>query len=54
MSRDAGLLSTWEMQFSDDMRERFERFDSRMYVSEKQWECLDRLESKLRRQDFID
>jgi hypothetical protein len=53
-SRDAGLLSDWETQFSDDMRERFERYGQRMYVSEKQWQSLDRLETKLRRQDLID
>jgi hypothetical protein len=53
-SRDADLLSDWEVQFSNDMRKRFERYGTRMYVSAKQWECLDRLEAKLRRQDFID
>jgi len=53
-SAAAGLLSEWETTFSTDMRERFERFGSRIYVSEKQWASLDRLETKLRRQDFID
>jgi hypothetical protein len=45
-SRDAGLLSDWEVSFSDDMRERFEKYGDRMYVSEKQWAALDRLETK--------
>jgi hypothetical protein len=45
----AGLLSDWEQTFSADMRERFERFGARMYVSEKQWAALDRLETKMRR-----
>jgi hypothetical protein len=53
-SRDAGLLSDWEVTFSNNMRERLERFGARMYVSAKQWECLDRLEAKLRRQDFLE
>jgi hypothetical protein len=48
-SRDAGLLSDWEITFSNDMRERFERYGSRMYISEKQWTSLDRLETKMRR-----
>jgi hypothetical protein len=52
-SRDDELLSEWEVQFSNDMRERFERFGARMYVSEKQWAALDRLEAKLRRQDYL-
>ena len=52
--RDAGLLSDREVEFSDDMRARFERYGKRIYVSEKQWAWLDRLEEKLRRQDFID
>ena len=52
-SRDAGLLSEWEVSFSNDMRDRLEKYGSRMYVSEKQWASLDRLETKLRRQDFI-
>jgi hypothetical protein len=53
-SRDAGLLSDWEVTFSDDMRERFERYGWRLYVSERQWQSLDRLETKLKRQSFID
>jgi hypothetical protein len=35
------------------MRDRFERFGKKMYVSEKQWASLDRLETKLRRQDYL-
>jgi hypothetical protein len=52
-SRDAGLLSDWEATFSSDMEERFRRYGRRLYVSERQWGCLIRLEAKLRRQEFI-
>jgi hypothetical protein len=52
-SRDAGLLSEWETQFSNDMRERFERYGERMYISEKQWASLDRLETKMRRAGIL-
>jgi hypothetical protein len=52
-SRDAGLLSAWEVQFSDDMRDRFESWGSRMYVYPKQLAALQRLEVKLTRQDFL-
>jgi hypothetical protein len=53
-SRDDDLLSEWEVQFSDDMRERFAKHRDRLYISERQWSALDRLETKLRRQDYID
>jgi hypothetical protein len=53
-SRDAGLLSDWEATFSSDMEERFKRYGRRLYVSEGQWQSLDRLEAKLKRQNFID
>ena len=53
-SRDAGLLSDWEGTFSGDMQARFERYGRRLFVSERQWQSLDRLEAKLRRQGFID
>jgi hypothetical protein len=48
-SRDAGLLTDWEINFSNDMRDRFETYGNRMYVSEKQWAILDRLETKMHR-----
>jgi hypothetical protein len=53
-SAEAGLLSEWEEAFSTDMLERFKKYGNRMYVSEKQWASLDRLEANLRRQNFID
>jgi hypothetical protein len=53
-SAEAGLLNDWERTFAADMLERFERYGERLYVSEKQWSVLDRLEIKLRRQNFID
>jgi hypothetical protein len=49
-----GLLTEWEVTFSESIRERFRQYGSRMYVSEKQWSALDRLEEKLRRQDFLE
>ena len=52
-SMDAGLLNEWEVTFVTDMTERFNKFGSRIYVSEKQWAALDRLEAKLRRQEFL-
>jgi hypothetical protein len=33
-SRDAGLLTDWEVTFTNDMRERFERFGKTIYISE--------------------
>jgi hypothetical protein len=48
-SRDAGLLFHWEVSFSDDMRDRFEKYGSRIYISERQWAVLDRLETKMHR-----
>jgi hypothetical protein len=53
-SRDAEMLSDWEATFSSDMEECFKRYGRRLYVSERQWQSLDRLETKLKRQDFID
>jgi hypothetical protein len=51
---DAGLiLSEWEQQFLTDMYDRLEKYASRMYVSEKQWAMLDRLETKFRRVGLI-
>jgi hypothetical protein len=52
-SRDAGLLSDWEATFSSDMEERFKCYERRLYVSERQWQSLDQLEAKLKRQSFI-
>jgi hypothetical protein len=53
-SAAAGLLSEWEVEFSTSVRERFQIYGARLYVSEKMWTSLDRLETKLRRQDFMD
>jgi hypothetical protein len=53
-SAAAGLLTEWETTFSARMMDRFNEYGSRIYVSEKQWASLDKLEAKLRRQDFID
>jgi hypothetical protein len=52
-AKESGLLSDWEVQFSDDMRDRFNRFGGHMYVSEKQWAALDRLETKMRRAGIL-
>jgi hypothetical protein len=48
-----GLLTEWETIFAADMCERFGRFENRMYVSEKQWAVLDRLETKMRRAGIL-
>ena len=48
-SRDANLLTAWEIDFLNDMRDRFTTYGNRMYVSEKQWAVLDRLETKMHR-----
>ena len=44
LASQAGWLSVWEQIFSSDMLDRYKRYGSRMYVSEKQWAALDRLE----------
>jgi hypothetical protein len=48
-----GLLSSWEIAFSNNMRERFKAYGNRTYVSEKQWAALDRLETKMRRAGIL-
>jgi hypothetical protein len=53
-SANDGLLSDWEVTFSESIRDRFRKYGRKMYVSEKQWESLDRLETKLRCQGYLD
>jgi hypothetical protein len=52
-ARANALLSDWEETFLGDMATRFERYGARMYVSEKQWKVLDRLETKFRRAGIL-
>jgi hypothetical protein len=54
LSATAGLLSDWEVTFSESIRDRFQKYGPRMYVSQKQWESLDRLEIKLRRYGYLE
>jgi hypothetical protein len=49
-----GLLSDWEIDFTTGVRARFNDWGHRLYVSEKMWKSLDKLETKLRRMDLID
>jgi hypothetical protein len=48
-----GLLSTWEVDCAGSMRERFRTYGSRIFVSEKQWNSIDRLEEKLTRHGYF-
>jgi hypothetical protein len=49
----AGILTDWEEQFFESTHDRFKTYGNRMYVSEKQWVALDRLETKMRRAGII-
>jgi hypothetical protein len=49
----AGYLDTWFREFTNDMRARYERWGVSTFVSERQWECLNRLRAKLERGDFL-
>ena len=40
-------LSDWEANFCDDIRERVLEYAERTRISAKQWEVIDRIESKL-------
>ncbi|MGH6895757.1 MAG: hypothetical protein ACREJ5_04320 [Geminicoccaceae bacterium] len=52
-SRADGLLDGWFGDFSLDMSERFDRWGAQTFVSERQWELIDRLRSILERQDYL-
>jgi hypothetical protein len=51
---EVGALNEWEMNFSRSVRERFLRYGRRLHVSPKMWNALDRLETKLKFNEFID
>lgn len=36
-------LSVWEMDFVDDLRERFDQYGERMFLSERQLEWLEQI-----------
>lgn len=44
---DHSALTKWEADFMADQVERFKQWGSRMRISEKQWEVLDRVYDKL-------
>jgi hypothetical protein len=50
---DDGMLSQWEAEFTGSMRERVRKWGSRVFVSEKQWKSVDRLEEKLTSQGYF-
>jgi hypothetical protein len=52
-SKADGLLSGWFANFAEDMRERLDRWDRRTFVTERQWECINKLRSILERQDYL-
>jgi hypothetical protein len=53
-SKADGLLSGWFANFASDMQERLDRWDRRTFVTERQWECLNKLRSILERQGYLD
>jgi hypothetical protein len=48
-----GLLDGWFGDFAPGMRERLDRWGNRMFVTERQWECVEKLRSILERQDYL-
>jgi hypothetical protein len=40
-------LSNWERQFLDDIRDRFAEYGTRIKLSEKQLDVLERIENKV-------
>lgn len=49
----AGRLDGWFVQFVGDMAERLDHWGSATFVSERQWECLDKLRRILQRGGFL-
>lgn len=41
-----GSLTEWEIGFLDDMIHRVDKYQERVFVSDKQWEQLERMEGK--------
>jgi hypothetical protein len=48
-AQNASLLTQWETDWTDSIRERFAQYRAHLYVSEKMWAVFDRLETKFRR-----
>jgi len=40
-------LTDWEIEFIDDNLDRFEDFGDRTRISERQWEIIDKIATKL-------
>jgi hypothetical protein len=47
-SQANGILTDWERDWCDSLRERFKQYRNRLYVSDKMWAIFDRLEVKMR------
>jgi hypothetical protein len=52
-SKADGLLSGWFGTFAEDMQERLDRWDRRTFVTDRQWEFINKLRSILERQGYI-
>jgi ribulose bisphosphate carboxylase small subunit len=48
-----GCLSDFHVEFTGSMRDRLNNWGARTFVSEKQWEVLNRLRSILERTDYL-
>jgi hypothetical protein len=52
-AQNGSLLTEWESNWSDSVRERFEQYGTRLYVSDKMWAIFDRLEMKFKRAGLL-
>ena len=43
----ASKLTSWEKDFIDSMSEKIEEFGQDVFMSEKQWKIIERIETKL-------
>lgn len=48
-----GLLESWYVQFSSDMRTRLEEWEERTFITEKQWKYINKLRSILERAEYL-
>jgi hypothetical protein len=44
---DSDLISEWEANFISDLQERFEQWEEKMYISEKQADTIERIYNKV-------
>jgi hypothetical protein len=54
-AKDDGLLTGWfvDSGFLDSTQEKIDRWGNRAFISERMWECLNKLRSILERQDYL-